>query len=73
MRGVLVGVALSRYLRFIMTTSLDDKAAQSAQRAAMLRVFGGVLLAFFALLAVAAYVRPDLMHMAMGMVKSMMP
>jgi len=56
-----------------MTTSLDDKAAQSAQRAAMLRVFGGVFLTFFALLAVAAYVRPDLMQMAMGMVKSMMP
>jgi hypothetical protein len=72
MRGVF-GVALSRYWRLIMTTSLDDKAAQSAQRVAMLRVFGGVLLAFFALLAVAAYVRPDLMQMAMGMVKSMMP
>lgn len=56
-----------------MTTSLDDKAAQSAQRGAMLRVFGGVLLAFFALLAVAAYVRPDLMHMAMGIVESVMP
>ena len=35
--------------------------------------FGGVLFAFFALRAVAAYVRPDLMQMAMGMVKSMMP
>jgi ATP/ADP translocase len=56
-----------------MTTSRDDKGAQSAKRAAMLRVFGGVFLAFFALLAVAAYVRPDLMQMAMGMVKSMMP
>jgi ATP/ADP translocase len=73
MRGVLVGIALSRYWRLIMMTSLDDKAAQSAQRAAMLRVFGGVFLAFFALLAVATYVRPDLMQMAMGMVKSMMP
>ena len=73
MRGVLVGIALSRYWRLIMTTSLDDKAAQNAQRTAMLRVFGGVFLAFFALLAVAAYVRPDLMQMAMGMVKSMMP
>ena len=73
MRGVLVGVALSHYWRLIMTTSLDDKAAQSAQRGAMLRVFGGVLFAFFALLAVAAYVRPDLMHMAMGIVESVMP
>ena len=73
MRGVLIGIALARYWRLIMTISLEDKAAQSARRAAMLRVFGGVLLAFFALLAVAAYVRPDLMQMAMGMVKSMMP
>lgn len=73
MRGVLVGVALSRYWRSIMTTSPDDKAAQNAQRTAMLSVFGGVFLAFFALLAVAAYVRPDLMQMAMDMVKSMMP
>ncbi|MFZ2107026.1 MAG: hypothetical protein WAV18_16905 [Roseiarcus sp.] len=56
-----------------MTTSLDDKAAQNAQRAAMLSVFGGVFLGFFALLAVAVYVRPDLMQMAMDMVKSMMP
>ena len=73
MRGVLIGIALARYWRLIMTISLEDKAAQSARRAAMLRVFGGVLLAFFALLAVAAYVRPDLMQMAMDMVKSMMP
>src|SRR5271155_1977717 len=71
MRGVLVRVALSGYWRSIMTTSLDDKAAQNAQRAAMLRVFGGVLLAFFALLAVAIYVRPDLMQLAMDVVKSM--
>jgi hypothetical protein len=56
-----------------MPTSLDDKSAQSAERAAMLRVFGGVLFALFALRAVAAYVRPDLMQMAMDKVKSMMP
>jgi hypothetical protein len=56
-----------------MTTSLDDKAAQSAQRAAMLRMFGGVLFAFLALLAVAAYVRPDWMRIAMDAAKSMMP
>ncbi len=37
-----------------MTTSLGDKAAQNAQRAAMLRVLGGVSLAFLALLTVAA-------------------
>ena len=71
MRGVLDGVAPSRYWRSVMTTSLDDRAAQNAQRAAMLRVFGGVLLAFFALLAVAIYVRPDLMQLAMDVVKSM--
>jgi hypothetical protein len=73
MRGAPVEVALSRNWRSVMTTSLDDKAAQSVRRAAMLRVFGGVLLAFLALLAVAAYVRPDLMQMAMDMVESMMP
>jgi hypothetical protein len=71
-RVAVVGCALT-YWRSIMTTSLDNKAAQSAQRAAMLRMFGGVLFAFLALLAVAAYVRPDLMKMAMDAAKSMMP
>ncbi len=56
-----------------MTASLDDKGARGEQRAAMLRVFGGTFLAFIALLLVGAYVRPDLMHVAIGMARTIMP
>ena len=57
----------------VMSTSLDDRAARRERRSAMLRVFGVTFLTFIALLLVAAYVRPDLMQTAIGMVKVMMP
>jgi hypothetical protein len=56
-----------------MPTSLDDRAARRERHSAMLRVFGVTFLTFIALLLVAAYVRPDLMQTAIGMVKVMMP
>jgi hypothetical protein len=56
-----------------MRTSLDDKAARSERRSAMLRVFGVTFFTFIALLLVAAYVRPDLMPTAIGIIKVMMP
>ena len=50
----------------------EDKVARQEQRSAMLRVFGGTLFAFLALLVVALLVRPDLMQTATTAVMTMM-
>ena len=55
-----------------MSVLSEDKVARQEQRYAMLRVFGGTLFAFLALLVVALLVRPDLMQTATTAVMTMM-
>ena len=59
--------------KILVLELLDDNPTRSEQRYAMLRIFGGTFLAFMALLSVAAFVRPDLMDMMVGMVRTIMP
>ena len=54
-----------------MSVHSEDNAARHEQRSAMLRVFGGTLFAFLALLVVALLVRPDLMQTATTAVMTM--
>ena len=58
---------ITDYLSHANISGRQGSPTRAAQR--MLRVFGVTFLTFIALLLVAAYVRPDLMQTAIGMVK----